>query len=53
MFTNYDSVLKVDGEVGRKKEYDPRTWGKKAELAMSTRVIEAAKLLGSAGRSVR
>jgi fructose-bisphosphate aldolase class II len=52
MFTNYDSVLKVDGEVGRKKEYDPRTWGKKAELAMGSRVVEAAKLLGSAGQSL-
>ena len=24
MFTNYDGVLKVDGEVGNKKAYDPR-----------------------------
>ena len=28
MFTNYDGVLKVDGEVGNKKAYDPRAWGK-------------------------
>ena len=33
MFTNYDGVLKVDGEVGNKKAYDPRTWGKAAEEA--------------------
>src|SRR5690606_21720058 len=26
MFANYDGVLKVDGEVGNKKMYDPRTW---------------------------
>ena len=31
MFTNYDGVLKVDGEVGNKKMYDPRAWGKLAE----------------------
>src|SRR5215212_3666269 len=28
MFSNYDGVLKVDGEVGNKKAYDPRAWGK-------------------------
>ena len=35
MFTNYDGVLKVDGEVGNKKAYDPRAWGKLAEAGMS------------------
>jgi fructose-bisphosphate aldolase class II len=53
MFKNYDSVLKVDGEVGNKKVYDPRSWGKKAESAMAARVIEAATQLGSAGQSIR
>ncbi|MCW4386458.1 class II fructose-bisphosphate aldolase [Salinibacterium sp. SYSU T00001] len=52
MFRNYDGVLKVDGEVGNKKVYDPRSWGKKAESAMAARVIEAATQLGSAGKSV-
>ena len=33
MFQNYDGVLKVDGEVGNKKTYDPRTWGKLAEAS--------------------
>ena len=51
MFKNYDSVLRVDGEVGNKKVYDPRSWGKKAETAMAARVIEAATRLGSAGQS--
>ena len=37
MFKNYDGVLKVDGEIGNKKVYDPRTWGKKAELGMAAR----------------
>ncbi len=51
MFANYDGVLKVDGEVGNKKAYDPRAWGKKAETAMAARVVEATKQLGSFGQS--
>ena len=51
MFKNYDGVLKVDGEVGNKKLYDPRNWGKSAEAGMSARIIEAAQQLGSAGKS--
>ena len=51
MFANYDGVLKVDGEVGNKKQYDPRSWGKTAETAMAARVVEAAKILGSAGHT--
>ena len=50
MFTNYDGVLKVDGEVGNKKAYDPRTWGKAAEAAMAARVTQACDDLRSAGR---
>lgn len=49
MFSNYDAVLKVDGEVGNKKKYDPRAWGKSAEAAMSARVVEACTDLRSAG----
>ncbi len=51
MFTNYDGVLKVDGEVGSKKAYDPRAWGKIAESAMAARVVEATRQLGSYGQS--
>ena len=51
MFQNYDGVLKVDGEVGNKKAYDPRAWGKIGEAGMSERVVEAARQLGSAGKS--
>src|SRR6187402_747146 len=51
MFTNYDGVLKVDGEVGNKKAYDPRAWGKVAETAMAARVVQATQQLGSAGKS--
>ena len=49
MFTNYDGVLKVDGEVGNKKQYDPRAWGKAAEAGMAARVAEACQNLRSAG----
>ena len=48
---NYDGFLKVDGEVGNKKVYDPRSWGKIAETAMAARVAEATRQLGSAGHS--
>ena len=51
MFSKYDGVLKIDGEVGNKKIYDPRAWGKTAETAMAARVAEATRQLGSAGRS--
>jgi fructose-bisphosphate aldolase class II len=52
MFANYDGVLKVDGEVGNKKAYDPRSYLKKAEAGMSERIVEACNDLHSAGRSV-
>jgi fructose-bisphosphate aldolase, class II len=52
MFTHYDGVLKVDGEVGNKKAYDPRAWGKLAEAGMSKRVVEACEDLRSAGTSL-
>ena len=49
MFRHYDGVLKVDGEVGNKKQYDPRSWGKAAEAGMAKRVVEACEYLRSAG----
>jgi fructose-bisphosphate aldolase class II len=52
MFTRYDGVLKVDGEVGDKKAYDPRSWGKSAEAGMATRVVEACEALRSAGQKL-
>jgi fructose-bisphosphate aldolase class II len=48
---NYDGFLKVDGEVGNKKVYDPRSWGKTAESALAKRVVEATVQLGSAEKS--
>ncbi|KUN79745.1 fructose-bisphosphate aldolase [Streptomyces bungoensis] len=53
MFKNYDGVLKVDGEVGDKKTYDPRTWGKLAEASMAARVVEATQNLRSAGNKIK
>jgi fructose-bisphosphate aldolase class II len=52
MFANYDGVLKVDGEVGSKKAYDPRTWGKAAEAGMAARVVHACEDLLSAGKKL-
>ncbi|HEY6811751.1 MAG TPA: class II fructose-bisphosphate aldolase [Propionibacteriaceae bacterium] len=52
MFSNYDGVLKVDGDVGSKKAYDPRAWGKVAEAGMAQRVVEACEDLRSAGTSL-
>ncbi len=51
MFTNYGGVLKIDGEVGDKKTYDPRSWGKSAEEGMAKRVVRACEDLRSAGTS--
>jgi fructose-bisphosphate aldolase class II len=52
MFTHYDGVLKIDGEVGSKKQYDPRAWGKAGEAAMSDRVVHACEDLMSAGKQL-
>ncbi|GII80695.1 class II fructose-bisphosphate aldolase [Sphaerisporangium rufum] len=52
MFRKYDGVLKVDGDVGNKKEYDPRAWGKAAEAGMAARVVEACEHLLSAGNKL-
>ena len=50
MFKNYDGVLKVDGEVGNKKVYDPRSYLKAAEQSMAARVANGCETLKSAGR---
>ena len=52
MFTNYDGVLKIDGEVGSKKAYDPRAWGKAAEAGMAARVVSACEHLNSTGHKL-
>src|SRR5699024_10884403 len=52
MFRSYDGVLKVDGDVGVKKQYDPGAWGKSAEDLIAKRIVEACEQLGSAGNKM-
>ena len=52
MFANYAGVLKVDGEVGNKKLYDPRAWGKAAEASMAARIVRACEDLRSTGTRI-
>ncbi|MFP5019275.1 class II fructose-bisphosphate aldolase [Pseudonocardia phyllosphaerae] len=52
MFENYEGVLKIDGEVGNKKLYDPRAYLKKAEVGMADRIVEACESLKSAGKAL-
>lgn len=52
MYENYEGVLKIDGEVGIKSQYDPRSWGRAAEASMAARTVEAAEQLGSAGNAM-
>ena len=52
MFANYDGVLKIDGEVGNKKAYDPRAWGKAGEAGLAARVVEACEHLRSTGTAI-
>jgi fructose-bisphosphate aldolase, class II len=52
IFTHYDGVLKIDGEVGDKKAYDPRAWGRAGEAGMAARIAEAARELRSAGNKL-
>ncbi|WP_054952698.1 class II fructose-bisphosphate aldolase [Flaviflexus massiliensis] len=53
MFSNYQGVLKVDGDIGNKKQYDPRAWGKAAEKGMADRIVEACQQLGSVGTRIK
>ena len=53
MFKNYDGVLKIDGEVGNKKAYDPRGYGKLAEAGMAARVVTACEDLRSTGTKIK
>jgi len=52
MFKNYDQVLMIDGEVGGKKFYDPRSYLKKAEQGMANRAARACEDLLSVGKSL-
>ena len=50
--SNIEGVLKIDGEVGNKKTYDPRSYLKKAEENMAARLIQAADDLCSKGKTI-
>lgn len=52
MFKNYDGVLKIEGEVGNKKVYDPRSYLKRAEQAMAERISAACEDLESVGKTL-
>ena len=52
MFANYNGILKIDGEVGDKKVYDPRSYLKKGEEAMAKRILRACEDLRSSGKSI-
>ena len=52
LFKNFDGVLKIDGEVGDKKAYDPRSYLKKGEQGLCERMVEACNDLLSSGRTL-
>jgi len=52
MLQNYDGVLKIDGEIGNKKAYDPRAYLKAAEEGMASRIGVACDDLLSTGKSI-
>lgn len=52
MLRKYDEVLKVEGEVGNKKAYDPRAYLKLAETGMKQRIMAACSDLRSTGTTL-
>ena len=50
--SNIEGVLKIDGEVGNKKTYDPRSYLKKAEESMAARLGQATEDLCSNGKTI-
>lgn len=52
MLVNYAGVMRIDGEMGDKKIYDPRAYLKKARASMAARVVQACKDLRSAGTAM-
>ena len=51
MFKNYDGMLKVDGELGNKKAYNPRSYLALAEATMAERMEQAASNLRASGKT--
>jgi len=52
MMKHYDEVLMVDGEIGVKKSYDPRTYLKLGENGVADRMKRACDDLRSTGKSI-
>jgi fructose-bisphosphate aldolase class II len=52
MMKNYEGVLKIEGDVGNKEKYDPRSYMKLAEAAMAERVKQAVNDLKSVGTTL-
>lgn len=52
MYRNYDGVLKIDGEIGNKKQYDPRAYLKEAEKGVASRLGVACDDLCSTGKTL-
>ena len=52
MMKNYSGVLKIDGEVGDKKAYDPRGYLKKGEQSLCERMKVACEDLRSTGKTI-
>jgi fructose-bisphosphate aldolase, class II len=52
VISNFEGVLKIDGEIGNKKHYDPRSYLKAGETGMAARVAKACDDLLSSGKSI-
>jgi fructose-bisphosphate aldolase class II len=52
MLKHYDEVLMVDGEIGSKKSYDPRTYLKLGEAGVAKRLQRACDELKSSGKTL-
>jgi fructose-bisphosphate aldolase class II len=52
MFKHYDAVMKIDGEVGDKEHYDPRSYLKAAEKSVAARLSVACDDLHSSGKTL-
>jgi fructose-bisphosphate aldolase class II len=52
MFSHYSGVLKIDGEIGDKKVYDPRSYLKKGEKGLADRLAKACDDLRSSGQTL-
>lgn len=52
LMKNYDQAMMIDGEIGNKKAYDPRTYLKLAEQGVCNRLMRACNDLKSTGNTI-